>query len=622
MNANPFTQQFAGPPLASLSPSPSWLPAGLSQLFGVTSLLAMMSSGNYFWDSAKLFILGSIIETGRRFCKWFIERFRFRYSMTARFAEGDPAYDWIILFLTEENVWRRSRDFYVNSKTSARKFGINISSGEQHEEDTTDYVPIYEIPQLFWWKGYWLEIRREQGSPQLSQHQGRNMMYSSSVMYLTIYSLDMTVLKSLVDEAKRRYVEVSKPNVIIHSTDLRNGGPFSWSKVKSKVRRPLSSIILQEGVLESLVEDAQEFIDSEDWYVEAGIPYRRGYLLYGPPGTGKSSTIYALAGELGLEIYSLSLSSDYIDDTLLQTAASLIPKRGILLIEDIDCAFPSREEEEESMEKQLEYHNPMFGMPQPAKRSAVTLSGLLNIIDGVESEEGKFFIATTNYIDRLDPALLRPGRIDKKVQYSLATKQQASSLFTRFFPESRYGKSITETKGPTTEQPIDEKTPLLSESSDPPLDLPALAAQFAEGIPEDDFSVAEIQGHLLSCKTRPLEAAQGVTAWVAAEHAERAARIQREEKRKAKVKEVKDKFAARGGGVGMPAFGGYPSFGGMPGLPPVLPPDFSAPMEATVEAAVEDSKGAKEEELPLVNGNGKKAMVNGNGRDAGASDSE
>jgi len=63
---------------------------------------------------------------------------------------------------------------------------------------------------------------------------------------------------------------------------------FSWSTAKSKARRPLSSIILQDGVIQSLVDDAREFLESEEWYSSAGIPYRRGYLLWGPPGTGKS----------------------------------------------------------------------------------------------------------------------------------------------------------------------------------------------------------------------------------------------------------------------------------------------------------------------------------------------
>lgn len=99
-----------------------------------------------------------------------------------------------------------------------------------------------------------------------------------------------------------------------------------WTDVKRKARRPVESIVLRNGVLDSLLREAREFISSEEWYNKAGIPHRIGFLLYGPPGTGKSrscfrvcfsrnsldvtgSTIYALAGELGFEIYSLSLAS-------------------------------------------------------------------------------------------------------------------------------------------------------------------------------------------------------------------------------------------------------------------------------------------------------------------------
>ena len=67
------------------------------------------------------------------------------------------------------------------------------------------------------------------------------------------------------------------------------GTAFNWSCTKNKVRRPLSSIILPEGVIDSIVRDAREFLNTADWYAKAGIPHRRGYLLYGPPGTGKSS---------------------------------------------------------------------------------------------------------------------------------------------------------------------------------------------------------------------------------------------------------------------------------------------------------------------------------------------
>ncbi|KAF8884507.1 P-loop containing nucleoside triphosphate hydrolase protein [Infundibulicybe gibba] len=499
------------------------LSSSFTRVMGL-SFFASLFSHSYLFDSAKLLILGSIIETGRRLCQWLIERFRFQYSMTAQFDEGDPAYEWIVLFLTQENVWRQSRDFRVSAKNSKRRWSVKAGS-DSHPDGNADYVPTYELPQLFRWKGYWLEIKRYKGVVAMSQYGGQ----TSATIYVTIYTLNMSVLSALVEEARLRYIEVSRPNVIIHMADTPNYGPFAWNNVKRKVRRPLSSIILQEGIIESLIQDAQEFIDTEDWYIEAGIPHRRGYLLYGPPGTGKSSTIYALAGELGLEIYSLSLASGFVDDSFLQRAASSIPKQSILLIEDIDCAFPSREEVDEEI-------NMMSGFPagmpapyiHPIRKSAVTLSGLLNVIDGVGSEEGKLFFATTNYIDRLDPALLRPGRIDRKVAYSLATRGQAYALFTRFFPSSRFGH--------------DEGSEPIAKADT--FNIHELANIFADAVPEHEFSTAELQGYLLTCRKEPAQAAKAVGTWVEHERAERQEREEREEKRREKIQEAKDRREA------------------------------------------------------------------------------
>ncbi|KAL0945597.1 hypothetical protein HGRIS_014754 [Hohenbuehelia grisea] len=432
------------------------------------------------------------------------------YSITASFMQGDPTYDWMILFLTREKVWQRSRNFNICLKTSARKFGIQIPSNSSDDNETdgdkAEYVPKFNIPQLFWWRGYWIEVQR------VADGGG-----GGAAMTLTIYTLDLTVLKSLIDEAQRQYVEVSKPHVLVYSSETRYGAPFTWNKVKNKSRRPMDSIILPERILDSVVEDMRDFIKSENWYLEAGIPYRRGYLLYGPPGTGKSSTVYTLASELGLEIYSLSLASPDLDDTAIQRAASMVPKHGVLLIEDIDCAFPSREDEEQMKDPST------FDYASVKKRSSVTLSGLLNVLDGVDSDEGKFFIATTNYVDRLDPALMRPGRIDVRVKYNLATKQQAAMLFTRFFPASRFN-------GSASKDDTSEKREIH--------DIPTLAAQFASSFPEHEFTTAELQGYLLPRKARPREAAEGIIAWVAHERSERAARAARDAARAARAMDV------------------------------------------------------------------------------------
>ena len=155
----------------------------------------------------------------------------------------------------------------------------------------------------------------------------------------------------------------------------------------------------------------------------------------------------------------------------------------------------------------------MGGYLPPPRRSLVTMSGLLNVIDGVGSEEGKLFFATTNYIDRLDPALLRPGRIDRKVEYRLATQEQAEALYVRFFPDRRLAEFDV------TEKAID------------------LAKRFAQKIPADEFSTAELQGYLLGHKKTPGAAVHGIEAWIGEQRQEKKDKKERQEKRQQKIEE-------------------------------------------------------------------------------------
>ncbi|KAH6912123.1 mitochondrial chaperone BCS1 [Coprinopsis sp. MPI-PUGE-AT-0042] len=528
--------------------------------------------GNYVFDTARIFVLGALIEGGRRFFQWLIERVRFQYSTTATFTEGDPAYEWVVLFLTEENIWKRSKDFHVNAKSSTRRWGINLDSssnglsqskdGKTSERkrssgkgDHVDFVPTYELPHLFRWKGYWIETKRSSSGlgPMMTPPPFGG--FNPGAIVLTIYSIDVQVLQEFVHNARTRYLEHGRSSVILHSASQPNfGGGFVWSSVRRKLRRPLDSIILEKGVIESVLEDAREFIEMEDWYIEAGIPHRRGYLLHGPPGTGKTSTIHALAGELGLEIFSLSLSAGFVDDAFLQQAASSIPKKAIFLIEDIDCAFstgprdPScTDADDESDAASLPAPgmtlgmSPMgyMGLPPFGRRCNVTLSGLLNVIDGIGSEEGVLFFATTNYVERLDGALLRPGRIDKKVEYKLTTKDQSKSLFARFFPASRtilrcelapkstslpYPSSPSSPSHPPSGSLPDMMRPTGLSPEERLPHLQALAHQFALAIPENIFTTAELQGYLLSCKKSAEDAANGASNWVRQELATRSAK--------------------------------------------------------------------------------------------------
>ncbi|KAK7023338.1 P-loop containing nucleoside triphosphate hydrolase protein [Favolaschia claudopus] len=220
----------------------------------------------------------------------------------------------------------------------------------------------------------------------------------------------------------------------------------------------------------------------------------------GAPGTGKSSTIHAIAGELGLEIYYISLANPGIDDYTLARLISDTPARCILLLEDIDCAFPSRDnfdddEDEENQKK--DHHGARRGgysiMPP---KSAVTLSGLLNVLDSVSSEEGRITFATTNHIANLDAALIRPGRMDVKIKYGLATTEQIERVFTVFFPALN---------------PVDGSGAPHAPIS--PADLARYAAEFAAAISTETYSIAQIQGYVLTKKHDPAGAVQGAGVW-------------------------------------------------------------------------------------------------------------
>ena len=177
------------------------------------------------------------------------------------------------------------------------------------------------------------------------------------------------------------------------------------------------------------------------------MPYRRGYLLYGPPGTGKTSFTQAVASALNLNICYLNLSGGNLDDDGLNVLLNNAPMRSVILLEDIDAIFVERTSVQQA---------------QQMGRS-VTFSGLLNALDGVRSQEGRILMMTTNHREKLDPALLRPGRADMHVELNLASEKQMKGLFSKFFPEA------TDTE----------------------------MQAFANELPEFKINMAKLQGHFL-----------------------------------------------------------------------------------------------------------------------------
>nr|KAF6336194.1 BCS1-like protein, ubiquinol-cytochrome c reductase complex chaperone [Myotis myotis] len=230
-------------------------------------------------------------------------------------------------------------------------------------------------------------------------------------------------------------------------------------------RRPLNSVVLEQGLADRIIKDIREFIDNPKWYIDRGIPYRRGYLLYGPPGCGKSSFITALAGELEHSICLLSLTDSSLSDDRLNHLLSAAPQQSLVLLEDVDAAFLSRD---------LAVQNPI----KYQGLGRLTFSGLLNALDGVASTEARIVFMTTNHVDRLDPALIRPGRVDMKEYVGYCSYWQLTQMFQRFYPGQ----------------------------------APSLAEAFAECVLQTttQISPAQVQGYFMLYKNDPTGAMQNV----------------------------------------------------------------------------------------------------------------
>ncbi|CAN0903458.1 AAA-ATPase At3g28580 [Linum grandiflorum] len=165
------------------------------------------------------------------------------------------------------------------------------------------------------------------------------------------------------------------------------------------------------------------FTESRDFYSRIGKAWKRGYLLYGPPGTGKSTMIAAMANLLSYDVYDLELTA-VRDNTELRKLLIDTTSKSIIVIEDIDCSLDLTGQRKtklqngsklgfDEIESLIEKHRSKLG-------GRVTLSGLLNFIDGLWSSSGgeRLIVFTTNHVEKLDPALIRRGRMDKHVELS------------------------------------------------------------------------------------------------------------------------------------------------------------------------------------------------------------
>lgn len=490
---------------------------------------------NYLWSYFDGVVMGWINA-------YFVSSFTVRTD--------DEAYDMLMLWTTRQTFAQNTRHFIANTNVFSRnsyQWRYNEDDESDDEDDgaevdedcvsekdgTSDKKNLLRFTpspgrHWFWYKRRLLCFDRQENKEQ----QNFRNANECEVLSISCFGRDPTILKELLNDARAMYLKKDDLKTLIYRATTSH----YWQRCMSRPNRPFSTVILPQDMKKNIITDAGDYLDrnTRRWYANRGIPYRRGYLLHGPPGTGKSSLSLALAGYFRMKIYIVSLSSKGLNEENLASLFTELPTHCIVLLEDIDTVgiTHSREKADGDDDEKTSDDN------NDSSTGQLTLSGLLNILDGVAAQEGRLLIMTTNHIEKLDKALIRPGRIDMMVPFKLADREMAASIFRAIYSPFENELSTKHVLDGTNEKldPEELQKKMQAHLRNLEAEVDVLAEEFAALIPEDEFSPAEVQGLLLRHKLQPQSAVDATLEWV--EH------TRREKKLRAKADADKAKAAA------------------------------------------------------------------------------
>lgn len=572
------------------------------------SLISRYVYATFGFDPSLIVSVGLValaLMKGSSYLFAMLERaFRRCFMSSIYIDEHDDLFQMVMAWLAESQQFGSRRSLRARTQTGAKaEDGADDIAGDAlNENGIFDYTrwsarlpprfePYYGQNYMFH-NGTLFFFKRSQRQGNQRVQVTFNGSAEDDLLQLDCIGRSTDPIKELL-----RTIKVWSLNRQRNTTTIRHPTPKdrarfggSWTKTSSRPSRPMETVILDAEQKSMIIRDMNEYLHpaSARWYAARGIPYRRGYLFHGPPGTGKTSLSFALAGIFGLEIYAISLQEPTLTEGDLLQLFNGLPRRCIVLLEDVDAAGLLRDrasdeknkpktkkdgkqtgkQGEEGKEKAAaaekgddytlkDLARELKAISTPAQRggphatmqqnngagpnrapgTGISLSGLLNAIDGVASAEGRVLIMTTNHAEKLDAALVRPGRVDRKVEFQLAAKDQIRELFVRMYAASDQVPDIELTLTDQLPNGHTKSSSSNSSSEKPKLngyanghvhalargenqlsvlsggDLEELAVEFAAQLQDNTFTPAEIQNHLMKYKKEPRTAVRLARVW-------------------------------------------------------------------------------------------------------------
>lgn len=352
--------------------------------------------------------------------------------------------------------------FISNNKNNSIKYIEQFSNFQWDRNDNrVEKEQIYVINQDYKFK-ITDEIYGKMNKESIEDSRNAHGVHYEDFYYLTLYSktkrLDEIIEWSdnIVKEYKKHMKLKSIQSQLLLSVSYQKELVVESSEFDSTVTFQNSYLPNYNEIMGKI----DFFLNNKEWYTRKGIPYNLGIMLYGEPGCGKTRFIKQLMNYTVRHGIDIKLNDDFDFNTLRNiihneniTDEFIIPQeKRIIIFEDIDAMCEilkdRKSKENETQEKEnnnnsnknsnnnsnnnLNKKNTILELKDD-KLNNNNLSFFLNIIDGLNECSGRIIIMTTNRIDYLDKAIIRPGRIDIKINFTKYSSSDVCGIINKFW---------------------------------------------------------------------------------------------------------------------------------------------------------------------------------------------